>query len=120
MRFLGQRDDVATLLAGFDLFCLSSRSEGFPNVVGEAMACAVPCVTTDVGDAAELVGETGWVVPPRAPEALAVTLHAALLGGGEALRHRGEAARARIKAHFSLDAIVGRYLDLYRALGRVS
>ena len=64
---LGPRRDVPRLHAGLDLATSSSVSEAFPLAIGEAMACGVPCVATDVGDSASIVGETGWVVPPATP-----------------------------------------------------
>lgn len=94
-----QREDVQRIYNALDVLVLSSSSEGFPNVVGEAMACAVPCVVTDVGDAAYLVGDTGLVVPPRDPPALARGI-LRLLAGKEA-RSQGQAARTRIEEKFS-------------------
>ena len=67
----GNRADMASVYNAFDIVCCSSLSEGFPNAVGEAMACDVPCVVTDVGDSAMLVGDTGVVIAPRDPQALA-------------------------------------------------
>src|SRR5262249_13769106 len=65
------RRDVARIQAGLDLATSSSVSEAFPLCLGEAMACGVPCVATDVGDSAAILGGTGQVVPPHAPAALA-------------------------------------------------
>jgi glycosyltransferase involved in cell wall biosynthesis len=118
VRLLGQRGDVPDLMCGFDLLCLSSRAEGFPNVVGEAMASGVPCVTTDVGDARHIVGDTGWVAPPRDTDRLAACLDAALTCTPEALRARGARARARIVKDFSIASVVDRYIALYQSLAR--
>lgn len=112
----GQRNDLPRLMQGFDLFCLSSRVEGFPNVIGEAMATGVPCVTTDVGDVAAIVGDTGWVVPPRDSDALARALIEAIETPPEELRIRGAAARARIEAEFSIKLVVAKYVALYERL----
>jgi glycosyltransferase involved in cell wall biosynthesis len=112
----GQRHDVAELMCAFDIFCLSSSVEGFPNVIGEAMATGVPCVTTDVGDAAAIVGESGWVVPPHNSGALAGALIEAIDAPPESLRARGAAARARIEAEFSISSVVAQYIALYERL----
>ena len=112
---LGRRDDVARVLAGLDVAVLSSAyGEGFPNVVGEAMACAVPCVVTDTGDSAEVVGGTGRVVPPRDAQALAgAVLGLLALPAGER-QALGQAARERVGERFSLPAVVRQYAALYR------
>lgn len=113
---LGERRDMPDCLAALDLFCLASRGEGFPNVVGEAMAVATPCVVTDVGDAALLVAHTGTVIPPDSPDALAAALDAQLALGVDERTRQGQAARARIEVEFSLAAARARYLTLYRSL----
>ncbi|MDP5130893.1 MAG: glycosyltransferase, partial [Paraglaciecola sp.] len=68
---LGERNDVVSCLKASNIFCLHSVTEGFPNVLGEAMAAGLPCVTTDVGDAAFLLNNSHWVVPAESPELLA-------------------------------------------------
>jgi glycosyltransferase involved in cell wall biosynthesis len=113
MHFLGERTDVARLLAACDLGVLSSRSEGFPNVVGEAMACGVPCVVTAVGEAPWIVGDTGKVVPPRDPVALADGMRALLALGSDGLHALGAAARQRIEREYALPAVRQRYAALY-------
>jgi glycosyltransferase involved in cell wall biosynthesis len=113
---LGERHDIPEIVAGLDIATLPSAwGEGFPNVLGEAMACGVPCVTTDIGDSAWIVGRTGFVVPPRDPEALADALARAVALGQEGRRQLGAAARARVLEYFEVDDIVGRYQGLYEA-----
>jgi glycosyltransferase involved in cell wall biosynthesis len=113
---LGERDDVPTLLQSFDVFVLSSLGEGFPNVVVEAMATSVPCVVTDVGDAAEIVGGTGWVVPPRDPQALALAMLAALEELPIDRRHRGRAARTRVEENYAIKKMVTAYQQVWNTV----
>lgn len=115
---LGERPDVHDLLRGFDLLCLSSRAEGFPNVVGEAMASGLPCVSTDVGDASAIIGDTGWIAPPRDAVALAACLDQALACSPQELLARGQRARDRIKQDYSITSIVDRYKALYSSLAK--
>ena len=104
-------------MPGFDLLCLSSRwGEAFPNVVGEAMACGVPCVATDVGDCRHVIGNTGRIVPASDPVALREALGEMLLLDEEARLSLGVKARARIDEHFSLSATVDKYTILYNSI----
>jgi glycosyltransferase involved in cell wall biosynthesis len=114
---LGAVEDPRGVLNALDvLVCSSAFGEGFPNVIGEAMACGVPCVTTDVGDAAMVVGDTGRVAPARDWRALAGEVLALLsLPGGER-RALGERARARVQQNFTLEHVVGRFEALYLEL----
>jgi glycosyltransferase involved in cell wall biosynthesis len=117
VHLLGRRDDAARVEASLDILASASSSgEGFPNVVAEAMACGVPCVVTDVGDSAHLVGETGIVVPRRDPGALAAAWEKLAAAGPEKRREIGAAGRRRIGEHFSLDETVSAYQDLYAGL----
>lgn len=111
---LGRRRDMPRLQASFDIATLSSRSgEGFPNVLGEAMACGVPCVATDVGDAGWIVGDTGRIVPPRDPLALAAAWGELVRKVPDERAALGDAARSRIRERFSLPAVVDAYEALY-------
>jgi glycosyltransferase involved in cell wall biosynthesis len=109
---LGQLTHPERCLPALDLFVSPSLQEGFPNVVGEAMACGIPCVVTDVGDSALAVGKTGIVVPPSNPQALAETIFK-LIEHPETLPSLGQQARQRIKTNFSLPAIVKKYETAY-------
>ncbi|WP_326536472.1 glycosyltransferase family 4 protein [Pseudorhodoferax sp.] len=114
---LGQRNDIPRLMAALDVLVSPSLGEAFPNAIGEAMACAVPCVATDVGDCAALLGETGRIVP-RAddPIALAQATASLLELPGPARRQLGELARARVMAQFELGQVVAQYEHFYRTL----
>jgi glycosyltransferase involved in cell wall biosynthesis len=113
---LGRRHDIARLTASLDIASLSSSDEAFPNVVGEAMACGVPCVVTDVGDARLIVADTGKVVPPRNPSALAQGWDVLIKMDQEGRYTLGLAARQRIQEHFSLPIITTHYTRLYEEL----
>jgi glycosyltransferase involved in cell wall biosynthesis len=114
---IGPRADVPRVIAALDVATLSSAfGEAFPLVLGEAMACGVPCVATDVGDTAFLLGETGRVVPPRDPEALAAGWEALVAMGADGRRRLGQAARARVEESFELRAIAARYRELWQRL----
>jgi len=114
---LGPRDDIPMITAGLDIACLSSaHGEGFPNVLGEAMACEVPCVATDVGDSADIVGDTGRIVPPRNPEALAGAIREMVELGREGREKLGKAARERVRERFELGNVVRKYEGLYEEL----
>ena len=113
---VGERSDVPQCLAAMDVFVLSSRAEGFPNVVGEAMAVGVPCVVTDVGDAAVLVAHTGRVVPANDAAALAEGVASLLALSPTERSTLGSQARARIQAEYSLPDSCARYTSLYAEL----
>jgi glycosyltransferase involved in cell wall biosynthesis len=115
---LGFRADVARVMNGIDLHVLSSVTEAFPNVIAEAMACGTPCVTTDAGDAAQIVGEGGWVVPAGDPGQLADALVAAARlhqnrPEWEDLRSR---VRVRMVDGFGIERMVHRFRELWAAL----
>nr|WP_091657014.1 glycosyltransferase [Massilia sp. PDC64] len=113
---LGERSDVPKCLSAMDIFCLSSRTEGFPNVVGEAMAMGVPCVVTNVGDAAFLVGETGIVVPRENSAALATGIERLLTMPADEREALGKKARERIHAEFTMERVRERFDSVYHAL----
>lgn len=112
----GSRSDVPRLLAAMDVFCLSSRNEGFPNVVGEAMASGLPCVVTAAGDTEYLLASGEWVVPPGSPQALGDRLVRMLSLPTAARREIGERNRRRVREEFSMSRAWDHYLNLYRQL----
>ena len=113
---LGPREDTVDLMNVMDLMVLPSHGEAFPNVVGEAMACEVPCMVTDVGDCAEIVGKTGWIVQPGDEEALVESLLYAIGSSKEHRQEKGRAARQRITENYRIQDIVQQYEDLYLSL----
>jgi glycosyltransferase involved in cell wall biosynthesis len=115
---LGRRDDIPDVMRGLDGLVSASLSEGFPNVVAEAMACGVPCVATDVGDSARLIGDTGFVVPPKDPAAMARALKLMMDLPAERRRELGAAARRRIVENYGLSKMVEGYMSLYEEILR--
>lgn len=113
---LGARDDVPRLTAALDIAASSSTGEAFPNVLGEAMACGVPCVATDVGDSAYIVGTAGRIVPPHDPAALATALAELVRMPAPERRALGEQARSRIRQNFELGLVAKRYETAFRAM----
>lgn len=117
IHILPPQDDMPTFYAAADVVTLSSsHGEGFPNVLAEAMACAVPVVATDVGDVRDLVGDAGAVVPPRDPQALADAWRAIADRTPEERRALGAAGRARVDARFTLERCIAAYESAYAAL----
>jgi glycosyltransferase involved in cell wall biosynthesis len=117
--WVGSRNDMAGVYSALDIAVSSSCGEGFSNVIAEAMACERPCVVTNVGDSARIVGDCGAVVAARDPAALAVAIEHV----GRALEIPGRAAqigamaRARIVEMYSLEALVRNSEEAFRALG---
>lgn len=117
IHLLGERKDVPYLTSALDIATSSSYfGEAFPNVVGEAMACQVPCVVTDVGDSAIIVGNTGKVVPPQNPQALADGCREIISVGTEGRQALGKQAREKVINLYSLDAITTQYEQLYHSI----
>ena len=116
IHLLGIRNDITTIMNGIDIFMLSSISEAFPNVLNEAMACETPCVTTNVGDAALIVGDTGWVVSPQDSKALAEASIKALEEkkfDNKSWEQRKKACRKRILENYSLEKMIKKYKDVW-------
>lgn len=115
----GQRDDMPAVLSALDLACSSSAfGEGFSNALGEALCCSVPCVGTDVGDTALVIGDAGRVVPPRDPAALARAIVDVLrLPPSDRVKLQ-ERARARVVENFGEEALVQRTIAAWASCTR--
>jgi glycosyltransferase involved in cell wall biosynthesis len=110
---LGIREDIPRLLAAVDALVLPSIGEGFPNVVGEAMASAVPCIASNVGDTPFLIGDTGFIVPPGDAGALANAMDRFLSMPERERQSYGVRARQRVVENFEIGAIMRRYVEFY-------
>lgn len=116
---VGEHHNIPELLSAMDIFCLSSAwGEGFPNVIGEAMATGLPCVATDVGDSAMVVGDTGVIVPPQDEVALVTGIEKLLAMSQEERRTLGTSARSRIESNYTLGEIVKQYTAMYKKLAQ--
>ena len=115
VHLLGKRMDVDEITAGLDIACSSSSwGESFSNAIGEAMACGVPCIVTDIGGSARMVGETGIVVKPRDRKAFTDAMVRLIKMSSEERQGLGKLARNRIIKYFSINIVVKQYEDLYR------
>lgn len=113
---LGPRHDVPRIHAAVDILTSSSISEAFPLTLGEAMACGTTAVATDVGDSALIVGDTGLIVPPRQPAALAGAWRKILALNHQQRLEMGQRARQRVCQLFDLDSVIDRYQSLYTSI----
>ena len=116
IHLLGIRNDISAIMNGIDVFMLSSVSEAFPNVLNEAMACGTPCISTDVGDTALIVGNTGWIVSPQDAKALAKSSIKALEEKKlhhESWEQRKKDCRQRIIENFSFEKMIKKYKDVW-------
>ena len=109
LHLLGRRSDMPRWQASLDVAVLSSFSEGFPNAMGEAMACGVPCVATRAGGAVEILGDTGRLVEVGDVEGLAAAVGDLLSGSPESRQEAGRAGRERIVREFALERMVERF-----------
>lgn len=115
---LGERPDIPNVMNALDIHVLSSSfGEAFPNVLAEAMACGTPCVSTDVGDAAFIVGDTGWIVPPSNSELLANALSEAVaeMQDAEQWAVRSSMCRDRVVLNFSIERMVDDYHNVWKS-----
>jgi len=114
---LDQRNDIPKVMNGLDCHVLSSSfGEAFPNVLAEAMACGIPCVTTDVGDAALIVGDTGWIVPPKDSKALARAIMNVMDEKKfkvKQWKERKVSTRKRVEEKFSIERMIEKYHETW-------
>ncbi len=113
---LGHRDDINLIMSSSDIFINPSLGEGFPNVVGEAMASECYCIVTNVGDSKLIVEPFGSVVEPNNPKELANKIQTALQMDKDELKYIGKKARQRVIQNYSLESIVSQYNTLYMEL----
>lgn len=113
VELLGKRNDIPTLLNKANFFILSSKHEGLPTVVIEAMACGAFVIATDCGGSAEIMGDTGILVPPQDSQALAQAMQQALSLTDEQIEVNNKRARKRIEELFSLEKSVEKWLEIY-------
>lgn len=110
IKLISECNDVSEYMKEIDIHILSSKTEGFPNVVAESMACGTPCIVTNVGDSALIVGKTGWVVPPSNSNKLAYAIEDALSEVGKKnWNKRCDEARLRIKNNFGINKMIKSY-----------
>ena len=114
VKLFGPCDEMPGFLSALDIFVSSSIGEGFSNVLAEAMCCEAPCVATDVGDSANIIGEAGLVAKPGDPENLALRMEDLVIAGSDQRAEIGRAARNRIISKWTINAVADQYLSYYQ------
>ena len=116
----GERNDIPDIMSALDVHVLASVTEGFPNVVGEAMACETPCIVTDVGDSAYVVGNTGWVIKPNDTKELAETIENAWI---EYQKNNWQnfclKSRKRIEMKFGIEKMVDNFSRVWEEVKNI-
>jgi glycosyltransferase involved in cell wall biosynthesis len=115
---LDERKDVPQCLAAMDVFCLHSRTEGFPNVLAEAMAMGLPCITTDVGDAADILGDDDFVVPVKNSASLADALLRMCDLDPVDRKILGERNAKKVREEYGIEKIRQKYEEVYDKVSR--
>ncbi|HLQ82381.1 MAG TPA: glycosyltransferase [Pseudogracilibacillus sp.] len=110
---LGPQSNINDYLSAADIYVSSSKSEGFPNVIGEAMACELPCVVTDAGDSEYIVGDVGITVPIENSEELAKGIEEMLSLTNEERKKLGKKSRKRIKDNFDIEVVAKMFEEQY-------
>ena len=105
------------LILTFDILALTSKSEGFPNVIGEAMSCEIPCVTTDVGDCKIILGKTGLIVKQNVDSVVA-GWEKFFNCSTQELSNIKSKARSRIIKHYKIEKIINKYQEVYQSLNK--
>ena len=120
VKLIGQKKNITKVMNQLDIYVQSSSyGEGFPNVVAEAMMCKIPCIVTNSGDSKNIVGDTGWVVPPKNPKKLALALEKALIERNTQTKNwskRKNKARQRIIKYFDINKMIILYRKLWLSL----
>ena len=116
IHLLGAREDMPSVIRALDIVASASHGEGFPNAIGEAMACGVPCVATDVSDVTWIVANAGIVVPKNDAISLARALGELIDRGATGRKELGSIGRARVAEHFGLTSIAAQYASMYEQL----
>ena len=114
---LGIRHDVPDIMKCTDLLCLtSSWGEGFPNVIGEAMSSGVPCISTDIGDSALVINNTGWIVPAKDVKSFSVAIKSAITESKEVYQSRSLSCIKRIFNNYQIQMIINKYIEIYSSI----
>ena len=109
----GRSNKINEIFNAFDLNILSSKSESCPVTLIESMACGIPCLSTNVGDASDIIGDSGWIVDPEDPKAMAYCIHK-IFNKKLLLKRKSLKAIKRVKNYYTLEKMISKYKKLYK------